>query len=229
MLTGLFSSLWIRFTFDLGLYCFWVSLWSLLQQVFIFNPFFIIIIYCVSFVSTLQMRSQTGNVRSLFPTGAMIFLLHQRQILFYKSPSKRLWTLHSNGTSAATLERGVVIHSVSVPSNVVKRCQVFWLIANMAAALKWSRRVEIPNVLGGVKARRLLFTSQLGKGPLPKNERLRTRPSWAGSILPAGNHGRSTVAAEEATWKDGSAFSKRIAHESVSLRCHFAWMLTGGA
>lgn len=69
------------------------------------------------------MRSQTGNVRSLFPTGAtgMIFLLHQRQILFYKSLSKCLSTLHSNGTALpATLVRGVVIHSVSVPSNVVK-------------------------------------------------------------------------------------------------------------
>lgn len=51
----------------------------------------------------------------------MIFLLHQRQILFYKSLSKCLSTLHSNGTALpATLVRGVVIHSVSVPSNVVK-------------------------------------------------------------------------------------------------------------
>lgn len=125
---GLFLSLWLRFTFHLGSCCFWVSLWSLSVC---YSRFFIyfFIIYCVSFVSTLQMRSQTGNVRSLFPTGAtgMIILLHQRQILFYKSLSKRLSTLHSNGTSLpATLVRGAVIHSVSVPSHVVKRCCDFF-------------------------------------------------------------------------------------------------------
>lgn len=82
----------------------------------------------------------------------MIFLLHQRQILFYKSLSKRLSTLHSNGASLpAILVRGAVIHSVSVPSNVVKRRRDFWRTANVAAALKWSRRVEIPNVSGGAE------------------------------------------------------------------------------
>lgn len=62
----------------------------------------------------------SGVYSPLGETG-MIFLLHQRQILFYKSLSKCLSTLHSNGTALpATLVRGVVIHSVSVPSNVVK-------------------------------------------------------------------------------------------------------------
>lgn len=87
-------------------------------------------------VSTLQMRSQPGNVRSLFLTGVTgrIFLLHQPQTLFCKSVGKRLSTLRSNTTSLpATLVRSVVIHSVSVPSTVVNRCRNFWLIANVAA------------------------------------------------------------------------------------------------
>lgn len=116
------------------------------------------------------MRSQAGNVRSSFPTGAtgMIFLLHQRQMLFYKSLSKRLSTLHSNGASLpAILVRGAVIHSVSVPSDVVKRRCDFWRVANAAAAaLKWSRRVEIPNVSGGAEARRPLFYAPTGKRPV---------------------------------------------------------------
>lgn len=57
-----------------------------------------------------------------------------------------------------------------------------------------------------------------------------TRPSWGlgglGSILPAGNHGGS---AEEATGDSRSVFCQHITHESVSLCCHLAWMLTGGA
>lgn len=55
----------------------------MLQQIFSF----LIIIYLVSVGSTFQMRSQTGNVWRLFPTGTtgMIVLLHQRQILFSKS------------------------------------------------------------------------------------------------------------------------------------------------
>lgn len=60
------------------------------------------------------MRSQTGNVQSLSPTGetGMILLFHQRQILFYKSSDKRFLTLHSNRTPPpATLVRGVVIPS----------------------------------------------------------------------------------------------------------------------
>lgn len=63
------------------------------QQVFII--FYFSMIYCVSFASTLKMRSQTGNVRSLSPTGATGMIL-----LFYKSPSKRLSTLHSNDVAS---------------------------------------------------------------------------------------------------------------------------------
>lgn len=59
-----------------------------------------------------------------------------------------------------------------------------------------------------------------------------TRPSRGsgglGSIPFAGNRGGSTVAAEEATW-DSQWVSKHVTHESVSLCCHLAWMLTGGA
>lgn len=126
-------------------------------------------ICCVSFVSTLQMRSQAENVQTLFPTGTtgMIFLLHQRQILFYKSLSKHLSTLQQRERCRDSFSS-------------LKCCKMTWLIAKVTAALKRSTRVEIPNVLGGVEARQPLFTSQLGKGPLPKNERwnLRTPCAW---------------------------------------------------
>lgn len=92
----------------------------------------------------------------------------QRQILFYKSPGKRFLALHSNRTSPpATLVRGVVIHSASVPSDVVKRRRDFWLFVNVSAALNRSRRVEIPNVFGGEARRSPCLRPNRGKVPLP--------------------------------------------------------------
>lgn len=37
------------------------------------------------------------------------------------------------------------------------------------------------------------------------------------------------MAAEAATWASGSVFTEHVTHESVSLCCHLAWTLTGGA
>lgn len=129
-------------------------------------------------------------------------------------------------------ERGVVIHSV--PSNVVK-----WLGSSLRWLLHWNGAHVLkfrmcweewrPDSLclrpNWEKARCPKMRGETWEPRVPE-----TRPSWGsggpGSGLPAGNHGGSALAAEEATWDSRSVFSQHISHES--LCCYLAGMHTGG-
>lgn len=89
------------------------------------------------------------------------FINHQINVFWLSTATERLLLLLWWGVSSFLM--------LKFPQMLQNRRRDFWLNVKVSATLNWNRRVEIPNVFGGVEPRRHLSLSWLEKSPSALN------------------------------------------------------------